>query len=319
MKTLLMFLSVVSLSASVRAAVYKLDPDHSSGFVLYDSLSDEVVLIGRIDLNTPDVADVNDNGFDDFFEVSEAGSGASTGTYTSIINTGPVRATWSRAAGSKDGTYALEFGSGQTSLGTYQGTFEILEYVGPLNYTAGSNKVSGAVQLLQTGAADNVLAGPIELTKEPTNRFDELILPHEVWTNASSQTFQISSDFYYFERDTRLKTNYYGSVDFKDGDLNTDDTDYSYWLLSIDDVNDSDNDGIPDFSDDPGSGTVRPSVLLSLGNSNLSFSISSTMMPSTTAGIPQKMYTHCQPTQPSTAGWWILTPFTTSLWWSQPS
>src|SRR5437867_10966651 len=254
------------------------DPDHSSGFVLYDSLSDEVVLIGRIDLNTPDVADVNDNGFDDFFEVSEAGSGASTGTYTSIINTGPVRATWSRAAGSKDGTYALEFGSGQTSLGTYQGTFEILEYVGPLNYTAGSNKVSGAVQLLQTGAADNVLAGPIEFTKEPTNRFDELILPHEVWTNASSQTFQISSDFYYFERDTRLKTNYYGSVDFKDGDLNTADTDYLYWVLSIDDVNDSDGDGIPDFSDDPGSGTVqRPTVLLSLGNSNLSFTISSTV------------------------------------------
>jgi hypothetical protein len=49
-------------------------------------------------------------------------------------------------------------------------------------------------------------------------------------------------------------------------------------LLSIDDVTYSDSDGIPDFSDDPGSGTVpRPTVLLSLGNTNLSFSISSTI------------------------------------------
>ncbi len=251
-------------------------------FVLYDTSLNEVVLVGGIDLNTAGFADVNDNGFDDFFEVSEAGSGASTGTYTYIIDTrpvtGPVRATWSRAAGSKDGAYALEFGSGQTSLGTYQGTFEILEYVGPLNYTADSNKVSGAVQLLQTGAADNVLAGPIEFTKEPTNRFDELTLPHEVWTNASSQPFQISSDFYYFERDTRLKTNYYGFPDFEDGDPSTSDPDYRYWVLSIDDVNDSDGDGIPDFSDDPSSTTVRqPTVLLSLGNSNLSFTISSTI------------------------------------------
>ena len=254
------------------------DPDHSSGFILYDTLLDDVVLVGEIDLNTPVFADVNGNGFDDFFEVSEAGSGASTGRYTSFVDNGPVRAAWSRAAGSKEGTYAVTLGSGQTSLGTFQGTFEILEYTGPLNYAATSNKVSGAVQLLQTGAPDNALAGPIEFIRVPTNRFDELTLRHEVWTNASAQTFQISNDIDSFLRDTALKTNYFGFVDFEDGDPNTSEPDYQTWQLSIDDTNDSDNDGIPDFSDDPGSGTVRqPTVLLSLGNTNLSFSISSTI------------------------------------------
>jgi hypothetical protein len=254
------------------------EPDHFSGFVLYDTLLDDVVLVGEIDLDTPAFTDVNGNGFDDFFEVSEAGAGASTGTYASFVGSGPIRATWSRAAGSKDGTYALAFGSGQTSLGTYQGAFEILEYAGPLNYTTDSNKVSGAVNLLQTGAPDNVLAGPIEFTKSPTKRFDELNLKHGVWTNASAHRFNISNDIDSFLRDTFLKTNYFGNVDFDDGDPNTSDTDYRFWFLSIDDVNDSDNDGIPDFSDDPGSGTVRrPTVLLSLGNTNLSFSISSTV------------------------------------------
>src|SRR6185503_18062970 len=46
------------------------DTDHYSFFVLYDTLIDDVVLIGEIDLNTPDFTDVNGNGFDDFFEVS---------------------------------------------------------------------------------------------------------------------------------------------------------------------------------------------------------------------------------------------------------
>ena len=85
-------------------------------------------------------------------------------------------------------------------------------------------------------------------------------------------------DSFPFLRDLALKTNYYGFLVFEDGDPNTSGTDYLYWFLSIDDVNDSDGDGIPDFSDDPGSGTVQPpTVLLSLGNTNLSFSISSTV------------------------------------------
>src|SRR5207247_11171152 len=52
------------------------DPDHFSGFVLYDTLLDDVVLVGEIDLNTAIFADVNGNGFEDFLDVTEDGSAA---------------------------------------------------------------------------------------------------------------------------------------------------------------------------------------------------------------------------------------------------
>ena len=79
------------------------NPDHFSGFRLYDTLFDEVVEEGEIDLDTPAFADANGNGFDDFFEVSQGVSGASAGAYSSAVDSGPVQATWSRAAGSKAG------------------------------------------------------------------------------------------------------------------------------------------------------------------------------------------------------------------------
>ena len=247
-------------------------PSQFSGFRISNPDTGDIVEDGEIDLNTPDFADVNGDGFDDFFDASQAVSGVSTGIYASVIDSGTVKATWGRPSGSKEGTCVLSVKSRMVgALGDFTHTFELLEYKGPLNYTPGTNKVSGTLDLTQTGDPTSKLTGPIQFIKVPTNRFDEFKLQHAVWTNASSQTFHISNDFDSFFRDLGLKTNYFGLVEF-------DDPDYNLWFLSIDDVNDSDNDGIPDLSDDPGSGTVqRPTVLLSLGNSNLSFTISSTV------------------------------------------
>jgi hypothetical protein len=254
-------------------------PTHFSEFVL-DSIFFDEPIPGDIEFDVPPFADANQNGFWDFFETSQQASGTTMGSYwITGVDRGNVTAKWSRPAGFKDGTCILTLTS---TMGfarmDFTHSFELIEYAGPLTYTPGASNVRGAVNLTQTGAADNVLAGPIELTKSPTKRFNELNLKHSVWTNASSQTFNISNDVNAFERDTFLKTNYFGFVDFDDGDPNTFDADYPFWFLSIDDVNDSDNDAIPDFSDDPGSGTVRrPTVLLSLGDTDLSFSISSTI------------------------------------------
>ena len=257
------------------------DPDHSSGFRISDPDLGEIVEQGEIDLNTPDFDDVNGDGFDDFFDARQAVSGVSTGIYSSVIDSGTVKATWGRSSGSKEGTCVLSLKSKMVGpLGDFTHTFELLEYKGLLNYAPGTNKVSGTLNLTQTGDPTSQLAGPTEFTKSPTNRFDELNLRPEIWTNASSQRFPMSKvfDSFPFLRDLALKTNYYGFLVFEDGDPNTSGTDYLYWFLSIDDVNDSDGDGIPDFSDDPGSGIVQPpTVLLSLGNTNLSFSISSTV------------------------------------------
>jgi len=77
-------------------------------------------------------------------------------------------------------------------------------------------------------------------------------------------------------RDTLLRTNYYGFVEFTDGDPNTGGYDYPLWQLSIDDLNDSDHDGIPDFSDDPATVVPprRPRLALARGETNLLLTIS---------------------------------------------
>jgi hypothetical protein len=78
-----------------------------------------------------------------------------------------------------------------------------------------------------------------------------------------------------FLRESIYPTNYFGYTDFVDGDLTTPEVDYPTWFLSIDDLNDADGDGIPDFSDDPRStGQPSPSLTLKLGTTNLFFSVS---------------------------------------------
>jgi hypothetical protein len=108
--------------------------------------------------------------------------------------------------------------------------------------------------------------------KVATNRFDMLTLQAGVWTNASSQTLAFSSEIVY--RDLSLATNYYSFFEFADGDPNTAEADYYYWELSIDDPNDTDHDGIPDFSDDPLAPPRRPVLKLMRGTTNLWLRIS---------------------------------------------
>src|SRR5258708_5589964 len=61
-------------------------------------------------------------------------------------------------------------------------------------------------------------------------------------------------------------------MNFTDGDLTTPAPDYLAWILSIDDANDSNHNGIPDFSDDPVVRQVR--LALSLTATNLQVSLS---------------------------------------------
>jgi hypothetical protein len=246
-------------------------------FALESLFFDEPVW-GDIVVNLPLGADVNQNGFWDFFETSQSVSGTTTGGYSiQGVDEGNVSARWNRGAGSKDGSCILTLTSttGFGKLGDYAHSFELIEYTGPLNYLPDTNRVTGTVNLTQTGDPSSQLSGPIEFIKSPISRFDELGLQPGVLTNASALVLNYSNDIDSFLRDLSLKTNYYGAVDFEDGDPNTFDQDYYTWFLSIDDSNDSNGNGIPDFSDDP-SPTEEPLTVLSLvpTSTNLSLSIS---------------------------------------------
>jgi len=89
----------------------------------------------------------------------------------------------------------------------------------------------------------------MSFTRIATNRFNQLTLQPGMLTNAADQTlsFQASE----IDRDEVMKTNYFGYVIFGDGDPTTATADYQVWVISIDDANDVNGNGIPDLSDDP--------------------------------------------------------------------
>ena len=241
---------------------------HWSYFAL-DDPNGTTVVAGILNLDVPFNVDANHSGFSDFFEVSRpVPSTMTTGTFSSNVGGGSASAAWSRAAGSKNGTCVLTL----QTLGNFAHTFEIAEYTGNLVYAAGSNTVSGTISLSQTGNAGSQFFGPVSFAKSPENRFNLLQLQAGVWTNALSQTLTFLTNAFY--RDTTWPTNYYGYVEFNDGDPNTSGTNYTLWTLSIDDLNDADHDGIPDFSDDPLPPARPPLLALKLGTTNLLLVIS---------------------------------------------
>jgi hypothetical protein len=234
---------------------------------------------GTIYINLPPAADANGNGFDDFFEVSQGVTNAVTsgGTYsTSTYFSGTITATWNRNAGSANGTCVLNlYDDNWGDLGNFTCPFTLIEYTGPLTYTPGSNTVSASINLTQTGNSASTLQGPIVFTKSSTDPFNTLTNQPGIWTNASSQTLSFDSEVFSRSIPT-WPTNYAGYVFFADGDPSTASPDYQLWELSINDTNDANANGIPDFSDNPASVTPprTPHLSLTLGPTNVLLKIS---------------------------------------------
>lgn len=233
-------------------------------------------IFGWIYVDMPEPTDANGNGFDDFFEVSQAVSTTTYGQYIDYyeIAGGTVTAQWNRSAGSPTGTCVLSLDDETYGhLGDFSHTFQVFEYTGPVTYSPGLISVTGRVDLVRTGYPGARFGGGVLFVKNATNRFDLLELQAGAWTNALGQTLSYFKNLFY--RDADWPTNYYGYFEFQDGDPSTAGDDYYLWVLSIDDMNDSDGDGIPDFSDDP---VVlpprRPVLQLTRGTTNLLVQIS---------------------------------------------
>jgi hypothetical protein len=223
---------------------------HGAYVVLTDTTAGDQVS-GAMALNVPNTR-ANGNRFPDFFQVSQAVNGVATsGSYNFPgLASGTVQATWNRAAGSKDGNCTLVFKSlAYGSDDTISCPFELIEYTGPLACTPGSNTVSAMISLMQTGNSAGTLQGPIIFDKSSADHFNTLTNRPGTWTNSAAQALTFDNEV--FTRDPRWPTNYAGYVYFADGDPGTAAPDYQLWVLSIDDTNDANANGIPDFSDDP--------------------------------------------------------------------
>jgi hypothetical protein len=248
---------------------YFFDPNttHSAYLDVVDQLFfDEYS--GAMDLNVPDGGDSNGDGFPDFFDTSVGVTASSSGTYSiSGIGSGTVTASWDRFAGGQAGSCVLTLHN--TSYGNLVFTtiFEVLEYRGPLSYVPGSNTVTGVLNVAQTGYPANTLQGNLSFNKSVADKYNQLTLQAGSLSNAASQTLSFLS--HTIRRDAPWPTNYYGTFEFNDGEPNTAGDDYYLWEMLIDDTNDVDHDGIPDFSDDPSAPTQKPVLNLTRGSTNL--------------------------------------------------
>ncbi len=236
-----------------------------SGLWLYDSFTGNYSS-GTLTIYLPQTADVNNNKYADFLESGlalNATSGGSMSYFDPIYGqqSTSINVQWTRTAGSVNGTCRIT--SQDPYWGTFVCPFRILEYKGSLTYTPGTNSVAATLSVTQTGSA-NSMQGSLQFTKSSTNKYDSLILqPGTLTTNLTSQTLVFTN--HYFFRDIAWPTNYAGFVEFdNDGDQNTF-MPWALWVLSIDDTNDSNHNGIPDFSDDPQGSVV---LELALGPNN---------------------------------------------------
>ncbi len=252
---------------------------HSAYVEIHEDLFDETDQ-GVIGLDVPLGGDANGNGFPDFFEIAQGVTNQTSvgelDSYSFYSSGDSFQATWNRAAGSVTGTCSFQVYDyyGYPNTIQFNFTFNILEYTGPLTYTPGAGTVSAAINLTQTGNPANTLQGAVNFDKSVADQFNTLTNQPGGWTNAALQTLAFDSEI--FSRDPAWPTNYYGYVYFNDGDPATGDADYQLWLLSIDDTNDADADGVPDFSDDPASVTPprAPTLSLALGQTNVLLTIS---------------------------------------------
>jgi len=252
---------------------------HSAYVEIHEDLFDETDQ-GVIGLDVPSGDDANGNGFPDFFEIAEGvtnqTSAGELDSYNFYSSGDSFQATWNRAAGSVTGACSFQVYDyyGYPNTIQFNFTFTILEYTGPLTYTPGTGSVSAGINLTQTGNPGGTLQGAMNFDKSAADRFNTLTNQPGVWTNAALQTLAFDSEI--FSHDSTWPTNYYGYVYFSDGDPATSDADYQQWLLSIDDTNDADADGVPDFSDDPASVAPPRAPMLSLasGQTNLLLTIS---------------------------------------------
>jgi hypothetical protein len=270
------YLDLTSLSSGLNGELtldfFQSGYTHSTFLELADNALGRT-LVGMMVLNVPLGRDVNRNGINDFFEVSQAVEQQnSSGKFElQVLGAGLLTATWNRSAGSREGTCVLELKMNALQTLVFAHGFELLQFTGQLEYTPGETNVLGNLKLQQDGNRNNLIHGPMRFVKSPSAPFDQLVLEAGTWTNTMLQELHYAAETY--RRD--LSTNYHGYLTFEDGDPATAEADYQFWNLSIDDPNDQDEDGVPDFSDEPRQLMERrPTLTLALASSQLAFTIS---------------------------------------------
>lgn len=224
-------------------------------------------------LRIPNAGDLDVNLLTDFFEVSKPVTGAQTTGEFELddgmdVYPGTLKASWNRPADSASGTCKIQLSLPDFGLinVTFDHTFEILQFKGPITYSVTGTNVDASVKLLRQGAAGE-FSGPWPLYQYSRA---ELGWKSTDWDGPGGFQFQVLANdaladvpFSLLRAGNRTSDLYLGAFFLDDGDPTTPFTDeYDLWEVVVIDPNDSNSNDIPDLSDVPSNGIPgNPPVL----------------------------------------------------------
>ena len=221
---------------------------HESYFILEDFFGGGYILPFVLDI--PPYADANNNGIEDFFDVSMEVSGIQTeGIHGTPDGEGAeFSATWYRNAGELAGSVTIEFPSFELS---FDHTFMLMHYEGEFSFQRNVNNLEGTLSLTNNWFNDEI-RGPLSVrVSNPTT----LIMSATAWNTSVGPQMRIEDDFY----DDVYGTNFISFWLVEDGNFGTTAPDYVDWVMAIG-SGDADKDGVLDLVDSGGGPVERPSL-----------------------------------------------------------
>ena len=236
-------MSSVGDPSSVNHELMLATQDHGfshEGFFIFENPFEFEKFAVPFVLDIPPIADVNENGIEDFFEAPIPVEDVRTqGLHPDAANR-PVSftATWTRAAGESFGTVVIDL----PSLGlTFQHTFQLLRYVGEFSFQRTNNLLQGSLSITNVLEPLDITRGPLSIQVVNTNT---LTYSATNWTNLNAATYTIVTNI---EIDV-VRTNFVSYWLLEEGYAPTSEFDYVDWIMIVS-SGDTNNNGRPDLTE----------------------------------------------------------------------
>jgi hypothetical protein len=209
-----------------------------------------IVDYGSYTVSVP-TTDSDSNGIPDVLQFDRDGNFTASGSGFSPAAglTFSISVRFSRNAGTAIGSYTATTQNVLGQANSVNGVYNILTYQGSVTYTRGSTNTM-AITAKVLSQPDVTLAGSTSYT---ITNSDQISYPSFTIRSNSGTTYQVRAGML-----SRSGNVYRGNFSLADGLPQTSWADFTEYVLAISDTNDSDGNGIPDFSDT----TAAPPVII---------------------------------------------------------
>lgn len=202
-----------------------------------------VVDYGSYVVNVPS-SDSDANGIPDLFQYDRAGNFQASGSGVSVSSglTFSISLQFVRPTGTTEGSYTATTQNSAGERNTVSGRYSLLTFAGSISYSRGStNTMNVSLTGLFSTAGGATLTGSTTFT---SSNVDQLSYAAFTAQGSDGSSYQVQAGTL-----TRFGSTYRGTMSLADGLPQTYWADYTQFVLEIRDLNDTDNNGVPDLTD----------------------------------------------------------------------